>query len=61
MFDEEKQKRRAERMRKKFDKLNNPQVLHDVNELSEETQQRLKEMVNEEPWNELKPKNQEDN
>lgn len=57
LFDEEKQKRRAERMRAKFDKLNNPQVIHNVDELPAETQERLKEMVNEESWNDIKPKN----
>ncbi len=56
LFDEGAQQRKAEKMRKKFDKLNKPQVVHSADELSEETKARLQEMVNEEPWNDIKPK-----
>ena len=44
MFDEEKIKRREERQKEKFDKLNKPKV-HTVNDLSEETKETLKEMA----------------
>lgn len=54
MFDEEKQRRKAERMQAKFTSLNKPQE-RSLEELSPETQERLKEMVNEEPWHDLKP------
>lgn len=55
MFDEDAQRRRAEKMKAKFEKLNNPQVVHSVDEIPQEAQDRLLEMVNEEPWHELKP------
>ena len=57
LFDEGAQQRKAEKMRKKFDKLNKPQVIHTVDEIPEEAQERLKEMVNEEAWHDIKPKN----
>ena len=57
MFDEDAQRRRAEKMKEKFDKLNNPQVIHTVDEIPQEAQDRLLEMVDEEPWHELKPEN----
>ena len=57
MFDPEKIANRQERMRAKFDSMNAPAVKHTVDEIPDDVQERLKEMVNEEPWNELKPKN----
>ena len=57
MFDPEKIAKRQERMRAKFDSLNAPAVKHTVDEIPDDVQERLKEMVNEEPWNELKPEN----
>ena len=55
MFDKEKIAKRQERMRAKFESLNAPIVKHSVEEIPDDVQERLKEMVNEEPWNELKP------
>ena len=55
MFDEDAQRRKAEKMKAKFEKLKNPQVVHSVDEIPQETQDRLLEMVNEEPWHDLKP------
>lgn len=57
MFDKEKIAKRQERMRAKFESLNAPIVKHSVEEIPDDVQERLKEMVNEEPWNELKPEN----
>ena len=57
MFDPEKIAKRQERMKAKFDSLNAPIVKHTVDEIPDNVQERLKEMVNEEPWNELKPEN----
>ena len=57
MFDPEKIAKRQERMKAKFDSLNAPIVKHAVDEIPDNVQERLKEMVNEEPWNELKPEN----
>ena len=57
MFDPEKIAKRQERMRAKFDSMNAPVVKHTVDEIPDDVQERLKEMVNEEPWNELKPEN----
>ena len=57
MFDPEKIAKRQERMRAKFDSMNAPVVKHTVDEIPDNVQERLKEMVNEEPWNELKPEN----
>ena len=57
MFDPEKIAKRQERMKAKFDSLNAPIVKHTVDEIPDKVQERLKEMVNEEPWNELKPEN----
>ena len=57
MFDPEKIEKRQERMRAKFDSMNAPVVKHTVDEIPDDVQERLKEMVNEEPWNELKPEN----
>lgn len=57
MFDPEKIAKRQERMKAKFDSLNAPAVKHTVDEIPDDVQERLKEMVNEEPWNELKPEN----
>ena len=57
MFDPEKIAKRQERMKAKFDSLNAPIVKHTADEIPDEVQERLKEMVNEEPWNELKPEN----
>ena len=57
MFDQEKIAKRQERMKAKFDSLNAPIVKHTVDEIPDNVQERLKEMVNEEPWNELKPEN----
>ena len=59
MFDPEKIAKRQERMKAKFDSLNAPIVKHTVDEIPDNVQERLKEMVNEEPWNELKPENYE--
>ena len=57
MFDPEKIAKRQERMKAKFESLNAPIVKHTVDEIPDNVQERLKEMVNEEPWNELKPEN----
>lgn len=57
MFDPEKIAKRQERMKAKFESLNAPIVKHTVEEIPDDVQERLKEMVNEEPWNELKPEN----
>ena len=57
MFDKEKIAKRQERMRAKFESLNAPIVKHSVEEIPDDVQEKLKEMVNEEPWNELKPEN----
>ena len=57
MFDKEKIAKRQERMRAKFESLNAPIIKHSVEEIPDDVQERLKEMVNEEPWNELKPEN----
>ena len=57
MFDKEKIAKRQERMKAKFESLNAPIVKHSVEEIPDDVQDRLKEMVNEEPWNELKPEN----
>lgn len=57
MFDPEKIAKRQERMKAQFDSLNAPAVKHTVDEIPDDVQERLKEMVNEEPWNELKPEN----
>lgn len=57
MFDPEKIAKRQERMKAKFESLNSPIVKHTVEEIPDDVQERLKEMVNEEPWNELKPEN----
>lgn len=57
MFDKEKIAKRQERMRAKFESLNAPIVKHSVEEIPDDVQERLKEMVNEEPWNDLKPEN----
>ena len=57
MFDKEKIAKRQERMRAKFESLNAPIVKHPVEEIPDDVQERLKAMVNEEPWNELKPEN----
>ena len=57
MFDPEKIAKRQERMKAKFDSLNAPIVKHTADEIPDDVQERLKEMVNEEPWNELKPEN----
>ena len=57
MFDPEKIAKRQERMKAKFESLNAPIVKHTVDEIPDDVQERLKEMVNEEPWNELKPEN----
>ena len=57
MFDKEKIAKRQERMRAKFESLNAPIVKHSVEEIPDDVQERLKEMINEEPWNELKPEN----
>ena len=57
MFDQEKIAKRQERMKAKFDSLNAPIDKHTVDEIPDNVQERLKEMVNEEPWNELKPEN----
>ena len=57
MFDQEKIAKRQERMKAKFESLNAPIVKHTVDEIPDNVQERLKEMVNEEPWNELKPEN----
>lgn len=59
MFDPEKIAKRQERMKAKFESLNAPIVKHTVDEIPDNVQERLKEMVNEEPWNELKPENYE--
>ena len=59
MFDPEKIAKRQERMTAKFESLNAPMVKHTVDEIPDNVQERLKEMVNEEPWNELKPENYE--
>ena len=59
MFDPEKIAKRQERMKAKFESLNAPMVKHTVDEIPDNVQERLKEMVNEEPWNELKPENYE--
>lgn len=57
MFDPEKVAKRQERMKAKFESLNAPIVKHTADEIPDDVQERLKEMVNEEPWNELKPEN----
>ena len=56
MFDPEKIAKRQERMKAKFDALN-ALIKHTVEEIPTEVQERLKEMVNEEAWNDLKPEN----
>jgi hypothetical protein len=56
MFDPEKIAKRQERMKAKFDAINAP-IKHTVDEIPTEVQDRLKEMVNEEAWNDLKPEN----
>lgn len=55
LFDEEKQRKRMERMQKKFDSLNNPTPVHSVDELPQEAKEKLLEMVDEEPWHDTKP------
>lgn len=57
MFDPDKIAKRQERMKAKFESLNSPIVKHTVEEIPDNVKERLKEMVNEEPWNELKPEN----
>ena len=61
MFDPEKIAKRHERMKAKskanFESLNSPIIKHTVEEIPDNVQERLKEMVNETPWNELKPEN----
>ena len=57
MFDPEKIAKRQERMKAKFESLNSPIIKHTVEEIPDNVQERLKEMVNETPWNELKPEN----
>ena len=61
MFDPEKIAKRQERMKAKskakFELLNSPIIKHTVEEIPDNVQERLKEMVNETPWNELKPEN----
>lgn len=44
MFDEEKIRKREERQKEKFDKLNKPKI-HTVNELSDETRATLEQMA----------------